>query len=868
MKIRPPPAKAPPARQHPANKGIACSVARTAQPANKGVALALTFAIAIALAGCGGGGGGGGGIAGGGDSASVGGTPGGGSGGQNPGGGSGGTGGDGTGKPDGSGTGGGDGDGMLGFLGTPSKVAFANATHYLATHEFLQQIRNSRDTDTHNHLVEHKFHEAYARGWTGNGSLVVIADTGANLNHPDLKDNILHYKNFIFSNVAIINPQLQTHKEIRDKSWHGTLVAGIVAGVKDNRGMHGVAYDAKLAIAKLGKGRFFSAISENLPNVYSWANTINATVINHSFSFRDADSSYNRSVRAIPGEEGSWYSTDDTILRDVTFPFVNRLGMRERPQYTRATDGFFNAKELARRARDNVGNETVLVFSSGNEHERDYSYGNKQMATATENGKLILDGRVLIAGWWDYAHKNTNGTRRGRSRGNKAGNVCVTWNATAKRCEDAAKISDFFILADGRVYSTFNLGDSTQDGRQDEEYDVRDGSSFSAPIVSGAVAIIHQMWPHMRGKHIVQLLLDTADNQSIHNYREHVHGQGLLDMEAATNPVGVPMIPRDGRVNSTLGRMRFSGGVHLVGGLSLAAAEALGEVMVLDSYDRDFYLPLSHTIPPVTLAGRGVGVGDAGWWRGDGLVGWGGGSGGVASPYAAYFAPDQHVLLPPLVLGGGEGMGGGVGMVADEGSAGGDGSGRRHQVQFGMGTSYGHVLGNRFYGILGTSRHSYTLYGLYNYNYGGAGAGSAGAGVGLYGQLGMGVSYGAFDKAGSLLDEAEMMVSSTARLGYGFALGEAGWLGVSVGQPIALERARVRYDVPVGRTLDGRVVREARVVDFRAETGQREVDVGVELGLDVGAGRLAGFAEARTLGLDFGDDGNEGRVGVRFGREF
>ena len=63
----------------------------------------------------------------------------------------------------------------------------------------------------------------------------------------------------------------------------------------------------------------------------------------------------------------------------------------------------------------------------------------------------------------------------------------------------------------------------------DGEYRTLGGTSMAAPAVTGAVGIVHQMWPHMTGANLTKLLLNTA-NKDIPNYDENVHGQGLLDL--------------------------------------------------------------------------------------------------------------------------------------------------------------------------------------------------------------------------------------------------------------------------------------------------------------------------------------------------
>jgi hypothetical protein len=105
------------------------------------------------------------------------------------------------------------------------------------------------------------------------------------------------------------------------------------------------------------------------------------------------------------------------------------------------------------------------------------------------------------------------------------------------------------------------------------------GTSQAAPVVSGAVAVINQMWPNMKPENIVKLLLVTA-NKSFAGYNVNTHGQGLLDLEKATRPVGIVGIP-------TTGRATLSGGVLVTSGSTSLAK--LSSVMVLDSFERDFY---------------------------------------------------------------------------------------------------------------------------------------------------------------------------------------------------------------------------------------------------------------------------------------
>jgi len=584
-----------------------------------------------------------------------------------------------------------------------------------------------------NHLEQANFDVAYSRGWTGKGSLVVVADTGADITHVDLDDQI----------AATVD---YTGSGITNSSEHGTHVAGIIAAEKNDVGMHGAAFDAKLAIAKVADGYSYSF--SNAQKAAAWGNGLGAVAINVSAEVR-LDSAMKASI--VKDAHGVWHS-------DHWYYGVN---------------GYNGAVNEAVKWKAALGNEMVLVKAAGNAGT-DYSAGMNQMATATDsNGNLILDGQMIIVGSYD----------RGNQYGNKAGTVCATYENGV--CIDAAKIKDYYILADGYMVDSTNSGGG---------YVNYTGTSMAAPVVSGAIAVLHQMWPHMKGKHLVQLVLVTAKKDVRNSYGENVydddlHGQGMLDMDRATRPVGATGIPTSGRTDG--GVSAISGGAA-VSGVAASELQALTGVMVLDSFERDFYIDLGDMTQAVDTRTASVAE-----------------QMGAVNYFAPYLDSKQSLIMPEFEL--------------NENSS----------VTVGGGASTGHALGSSFQGTLGTTEGSTTMYANYNYQNGG-----------FYAQAGVGVTNASFNKTGSMLVSADNIISSTATVGYEFAPKENTTWGFAVSQPVTVESAKMQYRVPTARTLDGRVVHEMRTVDFKSS--EREVDLGTYYNFNMMGANVNTFAEVRT----------------------
>jgi subtilisin family serine protease len=109
--------------------------------------------------------------------------------------------------------------------------------------------------------------------WTtssGSGVTVAIIDTGIQLDHPDLRNNIVSGYDFV-NNRTIA----------QDDNGHGTHVAGIVAATSNQAGIIGTSHTAKLMPVKVLNSTGSGYISDVAKGIY-WATDNGAHIINMS----------------------------------------------------------------------------------------------------------------------------------------------------------------------------------------------------------------------------------------------------------------------------------------------------------------------------------------------------------------------------------------------------------------------------------------------------------------------------------------------------------------------------------------------------------------------------------------------------------
>ena len=381
---------------------------------------------------------------------------------------------------------------------------------------------------------------AYSRGWTGKGVTIAVADSGYNPNNPDTNSNVVASRDY-------------TNSGIVDTNGHGGHVLTTIVGKKNDFGSHGIAYDANAIVVKIASGK--SVNLNNAAHGLAWAAEQGAVVGNIS-----ANSQYDKTFRnSLVGVGNGDYISKDS-------------------RYNYAAGKYYNVQDPALwKAATDKG--MVVVNSAGNQG-LPVSANPGYFATVTDkDGNLVLGGKMLIVGALD-----TNKEIAWYS--NKAGHICQQYNIATNACSDKYKVSDFYILAPGWTATT----------KSDGDVDTMQGTSMAAPIVTGGVAIVSQMWPYMKGENIVKLLTTTAD-KNLPGYDKGTHGAGLLDLDKATQPIGAVGIPTSGRTTSAAKTTNLTSTGGSGTALSaLAKSGTLSNVMVVDEFQRDFYINLSQGI--------------------------------------------------------------------------------------------------------------------------------------------------------------------------------------------------------------------------------------------------------------------------------
>ena len=454
-------------------------------------------------------------------------------------------------------------------------------------------------------LAAIKAEEAYARGYTGRGVAVAVLDSGIEATH-----NEFNFPGKIVGGYDFIDNDRNPDSE---GNSHGIAVAGIIAGEKEDgdttifgrQQMHGVAYEANIIPLRiLNSDGVNREIYNDFTAAIVHARGHDAFVYNNSWGFVSR-----HEFTFDSGSDGELVYLPHPTTADRTF-----FGGEVRRQVSLAIsedDAIF--VWAAGNGRWNSDNDRFLIFHADNDDgNRDDcvrdAFDNCISLTRAQirdpntvpdpDGVLpTADNQVSdfgglptrfpeLLGHWltvvNYISQvNENGLVTGTGFISPGSNGCGDAMAWCL----AAPGTIIHSAADGNTYRGRNFLDGPRNS----------GTSFAAPHVSGAIAVLKSAFPTMTAPQIVELLLMTAEDLGDRGV-DPVYGHGLLDLNAATNSVGAVRL-----ASSMTGRGK-KGGVMLVSDSRIESSSAFGgafdetlaQLGAIDSFDRVFPLPLSN----------------------------------------------------------------------------------------------------------------------------------------------------------------------------------------------------------------------------------------------------------------------------------
>ena len=384
-----------------------------------------------------------------------------------------------------------------------------------------------------------KASSAYARGATGEGALIGIMDSGVDTSHEELNGT----GKFTDDSYLSYASRFPSTEEKR----HGTHVSAIAVGEKDGLGMHGVAFDAQL---------FFISIElSEPPDDYEPVTidpTVDYTAVDNAWSQLE-EYFTSRGVTVVNGSFGYQGNINEYTEENLRYAFPKTINV------------------LAQ-AGTSPENRTIFVWSAG-------------------NGGGYADEGV------DYSSPEVFGGMAyllTELQGHSVAVVSVDSNGEISSFSNRCGVSkDYCIAAPGRsIYSAY-----AQDFPINNDYRSFSGTSMAAPHVSGGIALLASYFRGQVGNtEILERLFTTANKSGIYS-DESIYGQGLMDLETATRPIGQTMVA----VSQDMDKLYYSEASTSLNSLGPAFGDGWlsalhgKEFVVFDQLGAPFFKPLSST---------------------------------------------------------------------------------------------------------------------------------------------------------------------------------------------------------------------------------------------------------------------------------
>jgi subtilase-type serine protease len=349
---------------------------------------------------------------------------------------------------------------------------------------------------------------AYALGYTGAGVKIGIADTQAQLSHPEFLGRVY----WPSPEPAFPTPGYPDFPE------HGTHVTGVAAAARNGVGMMGVAFDASIAnVVAVGQPGY--------PESYDWAQELvsaGVSVMNGSFGPRAApkpklpDGNPNPNYQVVDfqfyfGSAVLDYAESVQTLAnaDVVMVFSADNNRAVQPNASVVPAGYgsiplITPTNTALGYTSNPADALYRVYTTDADDQNPNTWSGNQLPFDEVRGFDFsgLAGTLIAVTAVDISERTG----------------IVTLADFSNRCGLAA---DWCVAAPGvDIYSTVPM--STYAGGV-----LWSGTSMAAPFVSGSAAVLRQAFPYMTARQIIEVLLTTAtevDGASASSIRDFGHG--------------------------------------------------------------------------------------------------------------------------------------------------------------------------------------------------------------------------------------------------------------------------------------------------------------------------------------------------------
>jgi subtilase-type serine protease len=476
--------------------------------------------------------------------------------------------------------------------------------------------------------------DAYAMGYTGQGILVAVVDTGLDIFHPEFNGRVSPMaRTFEFKanpgDVADLKPDGRI-------AGHGTHVAGIIGAARDGVGTQGVAYNATILPLR-------SVEVEGPPT----GDPPTSLAIRYAIR---------QGAKVLNGSYGP-----------ITFPTIeiddpNNPGRRiPNPNYTQLPGQLliaFGMESEYEALKAAAAADIVLVFSAGNE------YDEQPQAAANPAGIGLFpyirpenhQGGVyrFLAGWTDLQNPSTyqildpsdpslQDVDLSDLQGALITVVATGRDNTIASYSNRCGVTFLWCLAAPGGDGPKN-GESREDALIESTmpysaYGLMAGTSMAAPVVSGGAAILREAFPYMTARQIIELILTTTD---VIGPRE-IYGRGLFNLgRAVRGPrefgaegfaqtfdvntrghdsvwsndiIGLGALVKRGDGNLVLtGANTYAGGTDVLGGIltltgSVASPMNIGAAATLRGTGRiDAPLRLAGTLEPGGFGSGSIGT--------------------------------------------------------------------------------------------------------------------------------------------------------------------------------------------------------------------------------------------------------------------